>query len=219
MHPMALSPRAKDLLQEAERDTAFTDEREVRAWFDAKALVHPDLVVKAQVALGGYSYRFDQAGVFRLGMTVNGDVWDNDPAWEIPNTPLRMLFADHAGDPSLYYLDVEGRVWRDDLWLYTSIEKMVEDHAMSFALLTKRPFFLIRMRVKQGIEVMMKEYGLARIPEASDERVSWWDGKGVTVNIHPFGLEEVDTWGVRIVGKKKDDVAKLRSRLTSMVVT
>lgn len=216
---MALSPRAKELLAEAERDTAFTDEREVRAWFDAKALVHPDAVVKAQVRFGGYSYRFDQSGSLRLGMTVNGDVWDNDPSWEIPNTPLRVLFADHAGDPSLYFLDVEGRVWREGLWIYTNIEKMVEDHAMSFALLTKRPFFLIRLRCKQGVDVMMKEYGLTRIPEASDERVTWWEGKGVTVNVHPFGLDEVDTWGVRIAGKNKDDVAKLKGRLAGMLVT
>ena len=216
---MAFSPRAKELLEQGERDTAFTDEREVRAWFDAKALVHPDLVVRAQVALGGYSYRFDQGGTFRLGMTVNGDVWDHDPSWEIPNTPLRVLIADHAGDASLYYLDVEGRVWRDELWVYTSIDKMIEDHAMSYALLAKRPFFMIRMRVKQGIEVMMKEYGLARVPEASDERISWWEGKGVTVNIHPFGLEEVETWGVRIAGKKQEDVAKLRDRLKGMVVS
>jgi hypothetical protein len=200
---MPLSARAQELLKEAQRDTAFTDEREVRAFFDAMALEHPEQIVRAQVAYGGYSYRFDQAGVLKLGMTVSGDVWDNDPTWEEEGSPLRVLFGDHAGDPSLYFLDTDGRVWRDGLWVYTSLEKMIEDHAMAFAHLSKRPFFLVRLRAKPGVDVLLQEHGLARVPDASDERVSWWEGKGLTVNLHPFGLQEVETWGVRIAGRQK----------------
>jgi hypothetical protein len=215
---MALSARAQELLKAAERDPAFTDEREVRAWFDAKALEHPDAVVRAQVQFGGYAYRFDQSGVMKLGMTVNGDVWDNDPAWEEPDQPLRLLFGDHAGDPSLYFIDIEGRIWRDKLRLYTSVEKMVEDHAMSFALLSKRPFFMARLRTKPGVEVMLGEHGLNKVADASDDRVTWWEGKGLTVNVHPFGLAETETQGVRVVGKNKDDAAKLRTRLAGLLV-
>src|ERR1035437_10342675 len=101
--PFSFSPRAQALLAASERDPTFTDEREVKAWFDTPTLDHAEAIIQAQVELGGYRCRYDQGGLLKLGMGANGDVWDHDPSWEDPQYGLRVVFGDQVGDPCLHF--------------------------------------------------------------------------------------------------------------------
>lgn len=113
--------------------------------------------------------------------------------------PKELLFYELDGGDVLYEFvmklsfqfsySVGARgVFCEDEYVYSSVEKLIEDDAVSYELLQDcAGWWRLQIDVEdQGLVIAASGIpGVAMVPEASDERISWWRGDNLWIRRGP----------------------------------
>ncbi|WP_163866948.1 hypothetical protein [Myxococcus eversor] len=184
---MEVSGRAQRLIAEAGEWRERMTPQDTAAGLSRDEAPVSGFVVELQRRWGGLSYRI---GTSRTSFGLWSDRYGG---------PKELLFYELDGEDVLYefvmklsfqfsYSVGERGVFCEDEYVYSSVEKLIEDDAVSYELFHDcAGWWRCQLNIEDHglITATSAIPGVAMIPEASDERTSWWRGDNLWIRRGP----------------------------------